>query len=272
VCDNRRVDERMPASDADIAKIFKAFDTSGDGFISEAELEAALAKGGKKVNAKQVQEILKAVDTNHDSKVSLDEFKKVFELAPDALPAGLQPLVDVTGALLDNLGKVGKVVWDPVAKGVGGAVGWTLQSLGLALSDDQKAEVKDAFDEVSKGSGKLDAKGVDECLTLLGKAPMDLKSLMGSAKEVELEAFYVIYAKCEDLAEPSLSLDMVDSLWKTFDSKGNDRVDIPSFKHMLNSLGSPLDKADLDDAIKKANKDKDGYITKDEFLALLGMD
>mmetsp|Transcript_56837 Transcript_56837/g.112923 ORF Transcript_56837/g.112923 Transcript_56837/m.112923 type:complete len:85 (+) Transcript_56837:692-946(+) len=71
---------------------------------------------------------------------------------------------------------------------------------------------------------------------------------------------------------PQLSAEVVDTLWKTFDSRGDDRIDIVSFKHMMNSLGSPLDKAELDDAIKKANKDNDGYITKDEFNALLALD
>uniref|UniRef100_A0A7S2HQB5 EF-hand domain-containing protein n=1 Tax=Haptolina brevifila TaxID=156173 RepID=A0A7S2HQB5_9EUKA len=188
----------MP-SEAEMNKIFDAFDTSGDGFISPEELEAALKKGGKKVTSKDIETILKTVDTNKDSKVSREEFMKVFDLAPDALPAGLQPLVDVTGSMLTNLGKAGKIVWDPVAGIVGGAVGWTQQALKLSmLNDEKKAEVKDAFDEVAKGSGKLNIKSAEDCLSLLGKAPMDMKGLMGGAKEVDLETFYVMYERCED--------------------------------------------------------------------------
>ena len=59
--------ESMAPSAADIAKIFKAFDTSGDGLISAHELQAALTKGGKSVSDEQCIEILHQVNAKVNS-------------------------------------------------------------------------------------------------------------------------------------------------------------------------------------------------------------
>ncbi len=44
-----------------------------------------------------------AVDANSDGKISFEEFVQIFEIAPDALPAGVKQLVGASVMVLDSL-------------------------------------------------------------------------------------------------------------------------------------------------------------------------
>lgn len=67
---------------AELQRVFAEFDTSGDGFISASELQAALMKGGKSVSRKVCEGMVQQMDTNKDGQVSLDEFVDIFKMAP----------------------------------------------------------------------------------------------------------------------------------------------------------------------------------------------
>jgi len=94
-------------SNEQVEAIFGEFDTSGDGFIDSGELHAALAKAGQPVSMEKAAEILKTVDENGDGRISLDEFKAVFKLAPSAVPDALRGLFDVRTFFLGGLNRVG---------------------------------------------------------------------------------------------------------------------------------------------------------------------
>jgi hypothetical protein len=74
----------MP-SDSQAIALFEAFDSSGDGYLQLAELQAALAKGGKEVSEDDCRAILNDIDADADGKISVEEFKVVFAKAPDSL-------------------------------------------------------------------------------------------------------------------------------------------------------------------------------------------
>ena len=84
-------EERPALSDAVIVDAFREFDTSGDGFIDLAELDAALSKAGMPVSSTAAADILKSADANSDGQISLEEFKEVFKLSE--VPSELQPLM-----------------------------------------------------------------------------------------------------------------------------------------------------------------------------------
>ena len=86
----------MPLSDQQLRNIFNEFDSDRSGFISPDELAGALTKAGKKADGDEVDFMFKKMDSNGDGQLSFDEFKAVFLVAPDALPAGLSLIVDVT--------------------------------------------------------------------------------------------------------------------------------------------------------------------------------
>jgi len=92
----------MP-SDSQAIALFEAFDSSGDGYLQLAELQAALAKGGKEVSEDDCRAILNDIDADADGKISVEEFKVVFAKAPDSLPVGVKQLVGVSNLFLDSL-------------------------------------------------------------------------------------------------------------------------------------------------------------------------
>ena len=94
----------MPTTQSQLRDVFDRFDTDKSGFIDLDELHAALATGGKRVTREETVKILADVDTNHDAKITFDEFESVFARASDALPPGLAQLVDVSKGLVDGLG------------------------------------------------------------------------------------------------------------------------------------------------------------------------
>ena len=61
--------------------------------VQREELKAALAAGGKRASDAGVQQIIREVDTNQDGLISFEEFRRIFETSPDALPVGLKQLV-----------------------------------------------------------------------------------------------------------------------------------------------------------------------------------
>ena len=92
----------MAPTDAQLVALFEKFDTSGDGFLSEVELEAALQQAGKKSTSEEVAFMLSRVDKNADGKLDFDEFKTIFLIAPDSLPVGMQSLVDLSVSLISG--------------------------------------------------------------------------------------------------------------------------------------------------------------------------
>ena len=56
--------------------IFAELDTDQSGFLTLAELQAALAKAGGAVSLEQSEAVFRAMDTNSDGEISLEEFTK----------------------------------------------------------------------------------------------------------------------------------------------------------------------------------------------------
>ena len=65
-----------------------------------------------------------AVDTNADGKISFDEFVRIFEIAPDALPVGVQQLVDGSAKVLYGLGLIAEMSKDLGSAGIKTASSW----------------------------------------------------------------------------------------------------------------------------------------------------
>jgi len=104
-------------SEATLRALFAAFDTDESGFIDAAELHAALEKGGKRVSEEETRAILEQLDTNSDGKISLEEFKAVFAIAPDALPPGVKQLVDGSAMMVHVMAYGGKRLSDTMRFG-----------------------------------------------------------------------------------------------------------------------------------------------------------
>ena len=140
----------------------------------------------------------------------------------------------------------------------------------MPLSDDKKAELKDAFSEIDTGkTGKLGLDAVGECLSLLGLAPAPerIKELLGGNTAADFDAFVGLYEKCE--SEEGALGDDVEEMWTSFDKDGSGAVKGSDLVHILKTLGEAMSDEDAKKAIAEADKDGDGYITKEEFVALM---
>ena len=60
--------------------IFKTFDTDGDGELSPEELRRGLSHIGFSISGPELEQLVKAIDSNEDGQIQLSEFK--FWLAP----------------------------------------------------------------------------------------------------------------------------------------------------------------------------------------------
>ena len=62
-------------------KAFKFFDSDNSGAISVTELGHAMGRLGYNLNTNQIQTILNAVDTNHNSQIDFSEFLEFIKKA-----------------------------------------------------------------------------------------------------------------------------------------------------------------------------------------------
>jgi Ca2+-binding EF-hand superfamily protein len=68
-----------PHSDnAYFQETFRAFDKNSDGFITAKEIKKTMKQLGERLSDKQAKEMIKAADSNHDGKLSQDEFRTLF--------------------------------------------------------------------------------------------------------------------------------------------------------------------------------------------------
>ena len=96
----------------ELQAIFNQFDSDCSGYISLAELQAALEKAGRPVTEEEAQEIIRQVDVDDDNQISPEEFLDIFKIAPEETPTGMEKVYDVSTVYfmtgIRGIGSVGK--------------------------------------------------------------------------------------------------------------------------------------------------------------------
>ena len=64
--------------DAYFQETFRAFDKNSDGFITAKEIKKTMKELGEPLTDKQAKDMLKVADSNGDGKLSIDEFRILF--------------------------------------------------------------------------------------------------------------------------------------------------------------------------------------------------
>ena len=60
-------------------RIFKLYDSSGDGYISKTEMQKISKAFGEESSLDEIEEIVEMMDADCDGKVSFDEFKALMK-------------------------------------------------------------------------------------------------------------------------------------------------------------------------------------------------
>ena len=65
-------------NDDQLMRIFKLFDSSGDGYISKTEMQKIMKAFGEEASLEEAEEEIEMDDADCDGKISFDEFKVSF--------------------------------------------------------------------------------------------------------------------------------------------------------------------------------------------------
>merc|ERR1719473_2678521 len=57
--------------------VFKTVDADGNGYLEPAELKVAFERAGLPASDEQIKQSIKALDTNNDGKIDMEEFKAI---------------------------------------------------------------------------------------------------------------------------------------------------------------------------------------------------
>lgn len=68
---------RTPSVD-ELRTAFRQFDQDNSGYIQAGEMEAVFKKLGRNLSRAEVEEVVRALDTSGDGKISFDEFARIF--------------------------------------------------------------------------------------------------------------------------------------------------------------------------------------------------
>ena len=64
----------MSYTEEQLRSLFRAFDSDGNGYVSEAELASSMARLGHVLSETELAEMMKEADTDGDGQISYDEF------------------------------------------------------------------------------------------------------------------------------------------------------------------------------------------------------
>merc|ERR1712205_41471 len=143
-----------------------------------------------------------------------------------------------------------------------------------ALSAEQKAEIKEAFDLFdTDGSGAIDAKELKVAMQALGFEP-STEEIAKMVKDIDVDGNATI--ECEEFIEmmegKMAGKDPVEEMKKAFalydvDNKG--KITVTDMERVAKELGENLSKEELQGILDESDRDGNGTITEEEFVRVM---
>ena len=131
---------------------FKLFDVEGKGYITQADLSAALKKINKQCSAEYRKNVFEAADTNGDGKVDEEEFTRMMRR-----DGGVAPVSSIVSAFDTLSGGTGTVDVDLLRD--------LMKNWGDKMTDEEiDFMIKDAEGKFMVNDGKLDYKAFAELM------------------------------------------------------------------------------------------------------------
>ena len=139
------------------------------------------------------------------------------------------------------------------------------------VPQDRRKEYKDAFEMFDKNKdGVITTKELANIMRSLNQDPTEeeLNEMIEEVDldkngEVDFEEFITLMnrrSKEIDIEEEVLNA------FKIFDKEGNGLISITELRHIMMTLGDQLSEEEIDDMLKEADSDGDGYINYEEFI------
>jgi len=139
------------------------------------------------------------------------------------------------------------------------------------VAQDRRKEYKDAFEMFDKNKdGVITTKELAHIMRSLNQDPTEeeLNEMIEEVDldkngEVDFEEFITLMnrrSKEIDIEEEVLNA------FKIFDKEGNGLISITELRHIMMTLGDQLSEEEIDDMLKEADNDGDGYINYEEFI------
>jgi len=150
-----------------------------------------------------------------------------------------------------------------------------MDKLGASSMDELlNAEFKEAFDEFDKdGSGTISTKELLGVMRSMGQNPTE-DELLALVMEVDLNGDGTIDFPefLEMMKQKSSEADQEADLkeaFKIFDRDKDGFIDMKELKKVANMLGAMLSKEEVDEFMKEADVDGNGKLDYDEFVKMM---
>lgn len=145
---------------------------------------------------------------------------------------------------------------------------------GTSMDELLNAEFKEAFDEFDKdGSGTISTKELLGVMRSMGQNPTE-DELLALVMEVDLNGDGTIDFPefLEMMKQKSSEADQEADLkeaFKIFDRDKDGFIDMKELKKVANMLGATLSKEEVDEFMKEADIDGNGKLDYDEFVKMM---
>ncbi|GFE52986.1 centrin [Babesia ovis] len=142
------------------------------------------------------------------------------------------------------------------------------------LSDDQVAEIKDAFSIFdTNGSGRIEAREFKMVLKALGFDPStdEMYSIMSAVDKeghgtVSFDDYFkIVKAKILD-RDP---MEEIAKAFKLFADVNTGTISLKDLRRVADELGEVISDEELAEMIKEADRDNDGVVSEAEFMKIM---
>ena len=143
-----------------------------------------------------------------------------------------------------------------------------------SLTEDKINEFKEAFEIFDKDKdGYITTKELGDIMKNLGQTPSEAE-LQDMINEVDIDGNGTIDFKeflglmARKMRDNDSEEELIEA-FKVFDRDGNRLISNVELQHVMTSLGENVTMDEVDEMIKEADLDGDGYINYEEFVKMI---
>ena len=155
-----------------------------------------------------------------------------------------------------------------------GKVGTTTKKFRTELTEEQRQEIKEAFDLFdSESNGVIDSKEHKVAMRALGFEPKkeEIRKLLNDVDKagegvIKFDDFLDI------MTQKMLERDPIEEMKKAFHlicEEGHDKITLKSLQKVAKELGENMTVEELQEMIEEADRDGDGEIKEEDFIKIM---